>query len=597
MSRDPQSTQSAPSPRPRDEARAFWTGPRLSPYEELSLLSFVAAGARVLLYTNDMSLRVPQGVELVPVDDIVTQDTQIFAYEDGDQCLTPHSDLFRYAAIEACGGWYFDLDVVCLRNELPEAKVYLAREADDIVNAAVMKFPAQSPFLAAAREEAHRLLPEAGRLTIGPELITRLASDYALDHLIRPPAKAYEIHTTEILAMFDPHQRERLEERVADSDFVHLWNEIWRRIRIPKNFGPPAGSFLDGLFRRFDIRFSAEGRLSLDALRTWQRERYLLAQIAARLDVDTVPDNAFGLLIEQSKRQGIAPYSSRRPETPAVHEKSSAPQTVRTLWHGGSIGPCQLLCLRSFVDRGHRVEVFTFDSSLAVPSWLSLRDAGEILPQHRVSRYLANDERFAIHANLFRYALLHKLGGWWIDPDVVFVGVDLPVGDVFVAGPGEFGVASPAVMKVPAGHFLVADALKRIAMLEGTVADWGRTGAPLLTESINHTGLAPLAAPDLVSPVSWFEVLSLFDPAQADDVAQRCAGRCCLDLHHEVWLRSGVPDYLAPPPGSFLDRLFQEHRIGFQLVEQMDFGDVRRWITHMYDSMRLGAVPAGDGSV
>src|SRR5260221_174909 len=137
-----------------------------------------------------------------------------------------------------------------------------------------------------------RLLPEAGpgaplskRISIGPRpvtqlardyaldhstadgsggpghsLVTQLARDYALDHLIRPQSSAYEIASAEIPLLFDPGHREELDERIANSDFVHLWNEVWRWARIPKNFGPPAGSFLDGLFRRFGMTFAEDAR-------------------------------------------------------------------------------------------------------------------------------------------------------------------------------------------------------------------------------------------------------------------------------------------------------------------------------------------------
>jgi mannosyltransferase OCH1-like enzyme len=579
--------QSSPSPRRREEVRAFWTGPRLSPYEELSLLSFVATGARVLLYSNDVTLRVPDGVELVDVNELLPQQTHSFAYEDGDQCLTPHSDLFRYVAVERFGGWYFDLDIVCIQDRLPDTKVYLARESDHLVNAAVTKFPAQSPILTAAVDEAHRLWPEAGGLTIGPELFTRLVDEYALDHLVRPRSSAYEIGTTEILSVFDPDARKQLEERVAQSDFVHLWNEIWRRLRIPKSYGPPAGSYLDGLFLRFGIHFTDEARLSLDALQTWQRERHLLAQVAARLDTDIIPDNAFGLLIEQSERRGVSPFSTWRPETAAAGKrKASDPQTARTLWHGPLIGAYQLLCLRSFVDRGHRVEVFSYDPKLELPNWLKHRDAAEILPPDRVIRYLPDEERFAIHANLFRVALLHKLGGWWIDPDVVLLGAELPADDLFVNGPNEFNAVSTAAMKFPAGHPLLADALQRIASFEASVADWDRSGASL-ADSLGRDCLPIPARPETENPISWFDVLSLFDPAQADDVAQQCAGKPFLDLHNDVWLRAGIPDYLGPPRGSFLDRLVLQHRIGFNFTEQMEYSDVRRWISHMYECIRL----------
>lgn len=581
--------QFIPSANRREEVRAFWTGPQLSLYENLSLLSFLATGARVMLYTSDMTLRVPDGVELIDVNELLPQDTHRFAYEDGDQCLTPHSDLFRYAAIEQFGGWYADLDIVCLRTTLPQGKIYVARESDDIVNAAVMKFPAQSPILTAAIEEARRLWPKAGRLTIGPELFTQLIGEYALDHLVRPRSSAYEIGTTEILSMFDPEAREQLEDRVARSDFVHLWNEIWRRIRIPKNYGPPEGSFLDGLFCRFDIHFTADARLSLEAIDTWVRERHLLAQVAARLDTETVPNNAFGLLIHQFQQRGVSPFVVHRPERSPRKDRQSTTeaQTVRTLWHGQSLGPYQLMCLRSFIDRGHRVEVFSYDATLELPRWLTRRNAGDILDADRVIRYLPEQERFAIHANLFRCALLYRLGGWWIDPDVVLLGDALPADGLFVGGPNEFGVVSTAAMKFPAAHPALADALQRIAPFEESVADWDKSGAPVLTQILGGQSVARLAGPEAANPISWFEVLSLFDPAQADDVTRQCAGKPFLDLHHDVWLRAGIPGYLGPPQESFLDRLLQRHNIGFQFAEQMEFADVRRWLVHMYECLRL----------
>ncbi|MBV8402224.1 MAG: hypothetical protein JOZ17_26405, partial [Acetobacteraceae bacterium] len=247
----------------RPEVRAFWTGPQLSPYEELSLRSFVHGGARVFLYSPIKNLRVPEGVELVDAAEILSGDVHSFTFGDGARSPALHSDLFRYLAIQRHGGWYADLDIVLLGKELPRNKVYLAWESEKLVNGAVMTFPANSPFVSTAVEEAWKLLPEAGpgaplskRISLGPELVTRLVHEYALDHLVQPRSSAYEITYDEIPSMFDPSLRDELEERVSKSHFVHFWNEIWRRVRIPQNFGPPADSFLDGLFRRFGIEFA-----------------------------------------------------------------------------------------------------------------------------------------------------------------------------------------------------------------------------------------------------------------------------------------------------------------------------------------------------
>jgi hypothetical protein len=587
---------------PRPEVRAFWTGPELSPYEELSLLSFVAAGARVLLYSTNKELRVPDGVELVDVGEILSGHVHQFTFADGVRSPALHSDLFRYLAIQRFGGWYVDLDIVLVGQELPRKKVYIARESEKLVNGAVMTFPASSPFIAAAIEEAWKLVPEAGpgaplskRISIGPELVTRLARDYALDHLVLPRSSAYEIGYDEIPAMFDPSLRAELEERIANSDFVHLWNEIWRRVRIPKNYGPPEGSFLDGLFRRFGIRFADEARLSSETIAVWFQERNVLEQIRWRLRTELLPPNALDQVVAQERGDRPHPVLSLSGERygsvqPRPGRLAAAPQTLRTFWNGGPIGAYQLLCLRSFVDRGHDVEIFSFDLSLDLPDWITRKNAADIIPPEHVLRYLPEQRRFAIRADLFRHALLHRMGGWWIDPDVVLLRADLPAADAYFGGPTEFDVISTAAIKFPVGHPVLTDALVQAPSFEDDVADWEEVGAPLLTRSIATSGLTGSLQPlESISPISWFEVPRLFDPSQAEILAKHLDGKRFLDLHQEVWLRAGVPHFLGPPRGSFLDRLFQRHDIGLTFAAEMEYDDVKRWMTHMYECMRLGS--------
>jgi hypothetical protein len=164
-------------PPQRQGVRAFWTGPSLSLYEQLSLTSFVATGARVQLFTYESDLAVPDGVERVDANELLPGPVHQFHQASGDKSLALHSDLFRYVAIENFGAWYVNVDIIFIGRELPTDSVYIARETDKVVNGAVMKFPPQSALMTAAIKEARRLLPQTGmastheaRLLIGPPL-------------------------------------------------------------------------------------------------------------------------------------------------------------------------------------------------------------------------------------------------------------------------------------------------------------------------------------------------------------------------------------------------------------------------------------------
>lgn len=259
------------------EFRLFWAGPRLSPYEELGLLSLVARRQRVFLFSYDRSLQVPQGVELVDANEILpARQIHQFTFPNGETAPSPHANLFRYEALKQFGGWYCDLDVVLAHDAPPGVDVSFAHEDEHTINNAILRFPANAPLMAAAAGAARNLMSGDEWGASGPKLLTRLVREMNLGKLARPADAAYPVRTTEVMQLFLCEHREELETRAAKADFVHLWNQIWRRVRIPKELGPPQGSFLDALFRRFDIRVPPSGRMTEQAIRSWFHEYFVL---------------------------------------------------------------------------------------------------------------------------------------------------------------------------------------------------------------------------------------------------------------------------------------------------------------------------------
>ena len=581
----------------RQEMRTFWTGPNPSYYEELSLRSAVASGARVLLYTYNKNLIVPEGVELVDAREVLSGPLYQSHHNDGDLSLALHSDLFRYLAIQKFGGWYMDLDIVVMKTVLPDDKLYLAYQEEGVVNAAVMKFPAQAPIMTAAIDEAMRLLPAAGTAApgadhgiVGPKLITRLSSEYAIDHLVRPKVSAYEIHPNEVLMFFDPRQCEAVLERLASSDFVHLWNDLWRALRIPKNLGPPEGSFLDSLFKRFGIVVPQGARLSYEAVEGWFREFWVMKEMKQKLATQRVPYDALDHLARSIQingwQPGVRPFSHAAVPSHGDHPLAAEPQTLRTFWYGETIGPYQLMCLKSFAASGHRVEVFSYNRDLNVPDWIRVEDAAEVLPREVVLKPLGEEGAFAIHANLFRYALLQKVGGWWIDPDVLLLTPDLPSGNVFFAGLDVFGRVPTGVLKFPVGHGLLTEALAEVEGLSGSFEDWEKSGSALLTSLVERHELSGKIRNQVpLGPVSWFDVADLFNPDSAERLNRLCKDFHFLHLHDDVWRRAGIPHDLAPPEGSFLDGQIQKYSVNADFPAKISFRELNRWVAHMYQSL------------
>lgn len=258
-------------------------------------------------------------------------------------------------------------------------------------------------------------------------------------------------------------------------------------------------------------------------------------------------------------------------------------ETVRCFWHGSPLGPYQLMGMRSFVDQGHAVELFTYDPAIAVPDWIVRRDANEIWPTDQVLVYRKDIGRgsFALHANLFRYAMLHRLGGWWIDHDVILLRQELPAQDIFFSlEPVEPMKATFSVLKFPAGHPAMSECLAR-CVAAGESPLYGETGADLFTEVVARHRLARHGkAMETTYPLSALDVPAMFDPDQRDQIHARCEQSTFVHLFNETWRRAGIPDYLGPPAGSFIDDMLRLH--GFEAASpRMEIEHVRRWTAYL----------------
>ncbi len=118
-------------------------GGLLSNMERLCIHSFCANGHDFRLWVYDEIANVPQPtnggkVELCDANEIIPAN-KIFKRKNS---LAPFADYFRWKLLAEKGGWWVDMDMVCLRPfDFPEDSVF-AWESDNGVNINVLKFPA-----------------------------------------------------------------------------------------------------------------------------------------------------------------------------------------------------------------------------------------------------------------------------------------------------------------------------------------------------------------------------------------------------------------------------------------------------------------------
>jgi hypothetical protein len=101
-----------------DIAQFLWVEGSLSTLEQLCLSSFLMNGYEVHLYTYKPVSGIPNGVQVLPAQDILHEKYVLLnrGVSGKINSYTAISDLFRLELLFQLGGWWFDMDMICLRH-------------------------------------------------------------------------------------------------------------------------------------------------------------------------------------------------------------------------------------------------------------------------------------------------------------------------------------------------------------------------------------------------------------------------------------------------------------------------------------------------
>lgn len=143
---------------------------------------------------------------------------------------------------------------------------------------------------------------------------------------------------------------------------------------------------------------------------------------------------------------------------------------IRALWVGKRLGRLSRCCLSSFVRRGHQVCLYTYEQVEDVPEGVEVCDANQIVPADKIIRHKATGS-YALFSDIFRYELLKKAGGIYVDCDVYCLKpFEIPEHG-YLLGYEEDRKINGAVLALPADSG-VLNALSRIVGDKHFIPSW-----------------------------------------------------------------------------------------------------------------------------
>lgn len=215
--------------------------------ERLSVASFVANGHDVHVYAYDDLAELLPGAVVKDARAIIPRKRAVF--RDSHGLFSGFADMFSYKLLLERGGWWVDLDTVCLRPfDLSEDFVF-ATEPDLTVAHGVMRVPPQSEVMRYAYDRCVKLGRRRRQWGVmGPALLAEAVEacgleSHAVHHRVFIP---YD--WPDWADLIDPNREWEFE---PETRAIHLWNKLWVGAGQDKDAAYPPGCLYETLKERY----------------------------------------------------------------------------------------------------------------------------------------------------------------------------------------------------------------------------------------------------------------------------------------------------------------------------------------------------------
>ncbi len=220
------------------DIHGLWIGKKLSKIELLCIQSFIDNGHRFHLWVyDDIETQLPKELIIENAEEIINK-KDVFCYKNKNQfghgkgSYAGFSDVFRYKLLYEKGGWWVDMDVVCLKYLEFENEYVFRTHHDFAMVGNIMKCPKGSKLMIDCYNEAYKLVDADNKdWNLPISILNKYVQKYGYERYIIEFTNPDSWHYLRkmFIGKFQAPQHWYA---------VHLLNEEWRRNKINKNAIP-----------------------------------------------------------------------------------------------------------------------------------------------------------------------------------------------------------------------------------------------------------------------------------------------------------------------------------------------------------------------
>ena len=232
-------------------------------------------------------------------------------------------------------------------------------------------------------------------------------------------------------------------------------------------------------------------------------------------------------------------------KTGAAIDSQDQAITAHMLWVKAPMSRLEYLCMKSFVDHGYRLLVWSYDDSLEIPDKAILRDANKVVDQSKL--FLNRRGSYAGFSDYFRYKVLNRFGGLYADTDVIAVR---PAQEL----PKKQFLVTEYTRKKAFNRYINGNVIYNPNPCKGNVIDlalaytrrfpkadveWAEIGPDLLSAIVHiyprHDFV--IQPPVFANPLAWWECPQKLLQDDSEGLSEKTFFLHC---YNEMWREAGV---------------------------------------------------------
>jgi len=223
----------------------------------------------------------------------------------------------------------------------------------------------------------------------------------------------------------------------------------------------------------------------------------------------------------------------------------------------GELSDLERMSMASYVDNGHDFTLYTYEDLEGIPDGVIVRDAQEILPKSQVFTHMGGS--LAGFGDAFRFELIYRKGGCWVDLDTVCLQPLRFEQDFIFASEEhkELGThPNPNILCAPAKSRPI-DFGRRLVKEMRVVDSDAPIGPRILKRTIEAYRMGGYVSPyTLYNPIAWWDLDSMLSPDFDWDIIR---DSYTVHFWNEMWRRKNLDKNAEYPETSLYQTLRQRY--------------------------------------